>query len=889
MEPSPDPWRPHQDDSWIEDDWEAVETAFNDVVTLPTNERVAAIDALPDPVRRGVRVLLDSAPALDARLAPSPRSVTELGLPPGTVLGRFVVRRRVGSGGMGAVYLADDPDTREQAAVKVLTSSAPSAATRFAAEQHLFRFFDHPSIPGLLGVGTTPGGRPYFAMDFVDGRSITEIVRSRSLGTLTRLELFAGVCDAVRHIHRRGVVHRDIKPSNVLVSEHPDGRLKVHLLDFGIAKLLADVGHSSEWKGPGLTEGAASPMTPAYAAPEQLGTGAVTTGTDVYALGNLLYELMTGCRPMDGGVPPSRLVDLRVPKTTSWAIDSLVARAIDPDPLQRYASAEDLLSDVNRVLDGLPPLDARIGYAMSALWFLSRRRTGLVMATVCVASVIAAFAAADHRWRSAAEASAAAEARVAAVFSEVLRTETAHAGESFGEDRQFLVSAGRSIHDGLQGIPEMEADLSLAVADRLAAQGVCDEAAPLYGRAALLRTVTASNHPVVIASLRGQARCVAGPVGVGSAVQARRAAEYAEQSLVLAVSRYGTRSSVAAAIGTDLALYHALGGDPAAAWDRLAMAQAVLGDTRQASAAPRRPPSGDRGASASSGAFSHTGSREWQTVASARAEVVAAVVHVAQGAYGPAAVRARQAVATLLNEPPALAADHSERAEVAAFGLSVETDALVKLGRLAPARVAADQAVTILTGQFGSADPRTVRARAASAAVAARGGASQVIPTVLAALLRDAEATGDDGLLSTVLQTEGLALLLTGQRAEARAALTRAVDFGRHGESRSLALAHASLADLDREAGRLDAALDHSDRAVRLARDLPPADGLSLDILLGATTARAAALAQAGRGGEAVAVLGPVVDAARSAPTGTISPEAMSRATSVLGRLAKGD
>ena len=333
---------------WVTGSWREVEKALDRVLELPESERRGAAERLaPGPVRDGVEDLLaaigpepiEKSPLQDEAIPDSAQalSISAWALDPvasllkdgsidrglvsegrprrelvGTWAGGFVIRRRVGRGGMGEVYLADDPQTGQRAAVKVLTSESPGAAARFEREQRQLAALQHPAIPKLLGTGTTEDGRPCFAMEHVQGGPITDFARAHGLGAVERVELFAQLCDAVRHAHAHLVVHRDVKPSNVFASKAPDGAYRVHLLDFGVARPLADRAFATDWggAGEGPTGDGLRPMTPAYAAPEQaLPAGAgreaeTTTATDVFALGVVLYELLTERRPLDGGRRP---------------------------------------------------------------------------------------------------------------------------------------------------------------------------------------------------------------------------------------------------------------------------------------------------------------------------------------------------------------------------------------------------------------------------------------------------------------------------------------------------------------------------------------------------------------------------------------------------------
>ena len=214
----------------------------------------------------------------------------------GTQVGPFVLDAFLAEGGMGSVYRAHRADApfEQKAAVKLLRRGlfGPEAVRRFDDERRIVARLDHPGIARLLDGGTTPEGQPWFAMELVEGRSILRYAEEEELPLRARIELLIHVCRAVDYAHDRLVIHRDLKAGNILVTA--DGTPK--LLDFGIAKRLEDEGRATER----LTRTGGSPHTPASAAPEQLAGLPVTTATDTYALGVLLYELVTGLRPYPG-------------------------------------------------------------------------------------------------------------------------------------------------------------------------------------------------------------------------------------------------------------------------------------------------------------------------------------------------------------------------------------------------------------------------------------------------------------------------------------------------------------------------------------------------------------------------------------------------------------
>ncbi|MEO0557955.1 MAG: protein kinase [Bacteroidota bacterium] len=330
-------------------------------------------------------------------------------------IGVWRVVREVGRGGMGQVLLGERADGLfdQRVAIKLVHPGlAPDLIARFRAERRILAGLDHPGIARLLDGGQAPDGRPYLAMEYVDGEPITDYADRQALSIDARLDLFAQVCEAVAYAHQHLVVHRDLKPSNVLVTD----RGEVKLLDFGIAKLIVPDGTSPP------TRIERRLLTPHYAAPEQVRGDAVTTATDVYALGVLLYELLTGHRPY-GRLPstahqveqailetqptlPSTAVlqgeaadELAALRSTSPArqrrrlqgdLDWILLTALRKEPEHRYTTAEAFARDVERHRKGVP-VEARaptVGYRMAR--FVRRHRMG-VAATSAAVVLIAAF------------------------------------------------------------------------------------------------------------------------------------------------------------------------------------------------------------------------------------------------------------------------------------------------------------------------------------------------------------------------------------------------------------------------------------------------------------------------------------------------------------------
>jgi serine/threonine-protein kinase len=323
-------------------------------------------------------------------------------------IGPYRTLAAIGHGGMGAVYRAErvDGEFDQEVALKLLhrDMDTPELRARFLHERQLLAGLSHPNIARLLDGGVTEEGRPYFVMELVEGRPITRFCAENELSTEEVLRLYLHVVAAVAYLHRNLVVHRDLKPSNIFV----DGDGEVKLLDFGIAKLLGDESGSEL-----LTRTGQQLMTPEYAAPEQLLGQPVTPATDVYALGVLLYELLTGVRPHEGRPSPTR----ELPPTPSSVLrtrgrareyrraqavegteaperhvhrdlDAICLMALRPDAEARHPSAEQLGRDIENYLEGRP-VEARQGSASyRAGLFVRRHRVGVAVAAALVALMV---------------------------------------------------------------------------------------------------------------------------------------------------------------------------------------------------------------------------------------------------------------------------------------------------------------------------------------------------------------------------------------------------------------------------------------------------------------------------------------------------------------------
>ena len=353
------------------------------VVQKQVRQMLMAIDSDPDFLEQSARQTQDPNEAAHAYSS----------LATGAKVGAFIIERLVGRGGMGEVYLAhrSDADFSQKVALKLIRPEAVGRLGHFENERRILAGLEHPGIARLIDGGLAPDGRPFMAMEFVEGRDIISYVKDNALNLDKRLQLFQQICEAVDFAHRNLIVHRDLKPANILVDV--DGRAR--LLDFGIAKLADDGGVA-------MTQAL---LTPEYAAPEQLEGGAITMATDVFALGVVLYELLVDARPwsLSGSalptslkrrfearpVAPSNAVSassMVSAKSLRGDLDAIVLKALRPEPGLRYQSASQLWNDIKRYLRREPVLargDAR-GYRYRR--FVSRHKVGVAaVAAVLVA------------------------------------------------------------------------------------------------------------------------------------------------------------------------------------------------------------------------------------------------------------------------------------------------------------------------------------------------------------------------------------------------------------------------------------------------------------------------------------------------------------------------
>ncbi|MGH7637351.1 MAG: tetratricopeptide repeat protein [Gemmatimonadaceae bacterium] len=375
--------------------WRRIEALFEEGAAQPAAEQAAWLRrACPDEdMRADLARLLEAdrhdagADVIEGAVRSAVEDLAAEGSRVGSMIAHWRLLREIGHGGMGTVYLAERADGRYEGrvAIKFLRGGfgSPERKIRFLAERQIVADLEHPFIARLLDAGETPDGTPYFVMEYVDGDGITAYADRNQLGLDARLQLFRRACDAVQRAHESLVVHRDLKPSNILVT--PDGNPK--LVDFGIAKLI-DAEHAAATE----TGAAGRLLTPAYASPEQIAGKRVTVQSDVYSLGVVLYELLTGRNPfvvpgVDGG-NVERLVLEHDPLLSSvaghaWSrelrgdLDTIVLKAMHKDPARRYSSVAALAEDLRRQADGEPVLARRDSWGYRAGKFVRRNRAAV--------------------------------------------------------------------------------------------------------------------------------------------------------------------------------------------------------------------------------------------------------------------------------------------------------------------------------------------------------------------------------------------------------------------------------------------------------------------------------------------------------------------------------
>lgn len=539
--------------------WKKLKQIFNHALKLEGGERKAYLEEVcgEDPkLKKEVESLLeayDTPGALDhlpGKLMKSVLSHHAAIEKKGEQIGPYQILEVLGHGGMGSVYLAERADGQfeQRVALKLLQTgfTSDNQSRRFLAERQILASLNHENIARLLDGGVTDDGQPWFAMEYVDGQPIDEYCDAHQLTINQRLKLFLNVCDAIQFAHGKLVVHRDLKPSNIFVTK--DGKVK--LLDFGIAKILAPNGKLPEQSR--ITKPGLLPLTPSYASPEQVQGGTMTTASDVYQLGVVLYELLTGCRPykVSDRTPSEveRIICEEQPTRPSAAVtnvladqndtekiscnisrnrqtpaaqllkaikgdlDTIILKTLRKESDRRYDSVEQLAADLRHYLNGRPVNAHPDSLSYRAGKFIRRHKTG-VSATAAIVVLLIGYTATitrhSHRIQAALEQAQKETAKAEQVTDFLIDMfEAANPAKTLGDtvNTRTLLERGVAQAEQLVGQPDIQARMFDVAGRVYLALGQYKEARPLIERGLKLRKeIYGDNHLIISESLHNLA------------------------------------------------------------------------------------------------------------------------------------------------------------------------------------------------------------------------------------------------------------------------------------------------------------------------------------------------------------------------------------------------
>ncbi len=463
---------------------EQIGEALEKALALARNKRGKYLDDLcanDSELRQEVESLLGSHEEAGTSFLATPaaglgKCTARSSIRAGCRIGVYNILEQIGQGGMGEVFSAvrADGQYEKKVAIKLVRSGydTESILERFRNERQIQASLDHPNIARLLDGGTTEDGIPYFVMELVEGAPIDNYCDARKLNITSRLQLFRQVCGAVQYAHQRLIIHRDIKPSNILVTSEGSPKL----LDFGIARFLDTSGRAEATL--------LRPMTPEYASPEQIRGEPITTATDVYSLGVVLYQLLTGHSPyrMDTRKPPNLAEaithdepvrpsisvqwtanlshaepshdlspenvsstrepsPLRLQQRLQGDIDFILLKALRKEPSNRYASVDQFSEDIRNHLEGLPVFARKGTWSYRAGKFARRHRAGVAAASLVLITLIAGVIVTVRA------------ARIARQQAQIAQAERARAEKRFDDVRKLANSLIFEIHDSIQGLP----------------------------------------------------------------------------------------------------------------------------------------------------------------------------------------------------------------------------------------------------------------------------------------------------------------------------------------------------------------------------------------------------------------------------------------------------
>ena len=514
--------------------WQQIDQILQAALELAPEYRTAFLDkacAADEGLRREVDALIQAEGQAGSFIQDSTKPTVPKAwltdhsdLAGGRVLGPYKLIREIGRGGMGTVYLAmrADDQYRKRVAIKLIKRGMDTEEilSRFRHERQILASLDHPNIARLLHGEMTAEGLPYFVMEYVEGLPIDQFCDEKRLATAERLKLFLKVCVAVHYAHQNLVVHRDLKPSNILVSSDSVPKL----LDFGIAKLL-----NPELYGQTVAPTAVNqrPMTPEYASPEQVRGQKITTASDVYTLGVVLYELLTGHHPyqfvndqpqeieriicqqeperpsvaatrghrdLETGGETNSKSEIRNPKFLRGDLDNIVLMAMRKEPDRRYASIEQFAEDIRRHLEGRPVIARQDTFVYRSSKFIKRHKFGVAAAALLAVLLVAFSITMRVQWvRTKREQEKA--ARVSAFLVQIFKV--SDPSESRGNSvtaREILDKGAERVERELNDQPEVQATLLDTIGNVYHSLGLYDKAIPLLEKSLKIRRGTLGNE-----------------------------------------------------------------------------------------------------------------------------------------------------------------------------------------------------------------------------------------------------------------------------------------------------------------------------------------------------------------------------------------------------------
>ena len=556
--------------------WRRVEALFYDALEHNDADRDAFLDACDDvSLSEEVRSLLDAGDE-SGRIGGVVVDALDPTGPAPERFGPYRVIRELGRGGLGTVYLAerDDEHYSMRVAVKLVRRGLDTddILARLRQERQILARLEHPNITRLLDGGSTENGQPYLAMEYVDGTSLHTFAHRRELSVRHRVRLVLDVCSAVSMAHRNLIIHRDIKPSNVMVTEQG----VVKLLDFGIAKLLD---HDSEIEP---TRPELRLLTPDYASPEQLRGDSLSTATDIYSLGAMLYRLLTGHAPFERRdspealpVKPSRRLDdgaaRRLKHQLQGDLDNIVLKAMAVDAQDRYGSVPELADDLRRYLEDRPVRARPPGLTLRTWKWVRRNRLAATAALAIGLSLMIGMASTAWQARHARRAQAEAE-RISTFLAELLEASTPEVAQ--GEVvpvRSVLDRGAERIANELADEPEAQTRLMTTMGRAYLSLGVYDQAAELHRKALeIRREIYGSDHLTTAESAHALAEVL---INLGDLEQAETLLQH---TIELRRNRLGPQHVAVAEALKDLGIVHRRALRPDQAEDALTQALHIV-------------------------------------------------------------------------------------------------------------------------------------------------------------------------------------------------------------------------------------------------------------------------------------------------------------------------